>query len=85
MQGAAWAGLGRTIKMMNLGETPPRPHLTSPAHLTSTAQLRPGQKMSSGRPGEGEGEGWADTGHWDTETQLYNPTSPRDRGSLAGL
>ena len=40
--------------------------------------------MSSGRPGEGEGEGWADTGHWDTETQLYNPTFPRDRGSLAG-
>ena len=41
--------------------------------------------MSSGRPGEGEGEGWADTGHWDTETQqLYNPTFPRDRGTLAG-
>ena len=78
MQGAAWAGLGRTIKMMNLGETPPRPH------QHTSAQLRPGQKMSSGRPGEGEGEGWADTGHWDTETQLYNPTFPRDRGSLAG-
>ena len=35
VQGAAWAGLGRTIKMMNLGETPPRPHQLSTAQLAS--------------------------------------------------